>query len=231
MTDLTAKTNPEQASHAMHRELSQTEDDASLILSRVESLYEQGRYVDALATSQPLGPVTTWSSPAGRVMAGRLAGNLGAPRLGRALHWLAGRNDASHPAVLYYSAMAYWSRFGTLHAWRRYQAIEMPSDATATQKADWLALKATMLAWMRDFSRAEPLMIDQVAKDIKEQWAKYNITEVTLSPTSEGFEGTAKSSEGETFKITLKKDTAKKSVSGTGMGDRSSPHTGRCGVA
>jgi hypothetical protein len=159
MTDLTAKTNPEQASHAMHRELSQTEDDASLILSRVEALYEQGRYVDALEASKPLGPVTTWSSPAGRVMAGRLAGNLGAPRLGRALHWLAGRNDDSHPAVLYYSAMAYWSRFGTLHAWRRYQAVDMPSDATASQKADWLALKATMLAWMRDFSRAEPLSL------------------------------------------------------------------------
>lgn len=61
---------------------------------------------------------------------------------------------------------------------------------------------------------------DQVSKDIKEQWAKYNITEITLSPVSDGFEGTAKSAEGETFKITLKKDPATKSIRGTGVGDR-----------
>ena len=61
---------------------------------------------------------------------------------------------------------------------------------------------------------------DQVGKDIKEQWAKYNITEVSLSPVADGFEGTAKSAEGETFKIKLKKDSAKKSISGTGIGDR-----------
>lgn len=61
---------------------------------------------------------------------------------------------------------------------------------------------------------------EQVAKDIKEQWAKYNITEVSLTAVSDGFEGTAKSTEGETFKISLKKDMATKSVRGTGIGDR-----------
>lgn len=61
---------------------------------------------------------------------------------------------------------------------------------------------------------------DRVAKDIKEQWAKYDVTEVALSPAADGFEGTAKDSRGETFKIKLKKDTAKKSISGTGFGDR-----------
>lgn len=61
---------------------------------------------------------------------------------------------------------------------------------------------------------------DQVSKDIKEQWAKYNITEIALNPVSDGFEGTAKSAEGETFKIKLKKDPATKSIRGTGVGDR-----------
>ena len=55
---------------------------------------------------------------------------------------------------------------------------------------------------------------------MKEQWAKYDISEITLSPVADGFEGTAKDSKGETFKIKLKKDPAKKSVSGTGVGDR-----------
>ncbi len=104
--------------------------------------------------SQPLGPLTTWHGAAGRVLAGRLAGNLGAPRLGRALHWLAGREYPEDPAALYYAAMAYWSRFGTLHAWRRYRLVELPQAADNSLRADWLALKAIMLGTMRDFTRA-----------------------------------------------------------------------------
>ncbi len=61
---------------------------------------------------------------------------------------------------------------------------------------------------------------DKVAQDMKEQWANYKVTEVTLSPTADGFEGTAKIEGGETLKINLKKDVAKKSIRGTGVGDR-----------
>lgn len=61
---------------------------------------------------------------------------------------------------------------------------------------------------------------DEVAKDIKEQWAQFNVTEVAVSPVTGGFEGTAKSADGETFKIALKKDETAKSIRGTGVGDR-----------
>ncbi len=54
----------------------------------------------------------------------------------------------------------------------------------------------------------------------RKQWAKYNITEIALNRCRDGFEGTAKSAEGETFKIKLKKDPATKSIRGTGVGDR-----------
>ncbi len=61
---------------------------------------------------------------------------------------------------------------------------------------------------------------ERVAKDMKEAWAKYNITEISLNPVADGFEGTAKSADGETFKISLKKNSDTKSIKGTGVGDR-----------
>ena len=179
MTDLTANTNSIHGADTMRRQLGQEDGDWILsLLAQIEQLYDQGRYMDALDASKPLGPLQRWPGAAGRVLAGRLAGNLGSPRLGRILHWLAGREYPQHPAAQYYAAMAYWSRFGAVHAWRKYRSRDLPAHATASLTADWLAFKAILLGSLRDFSRAEPLIIEALELDPDSAWLHVQVSDL-----------------------------------------------------
>lgn len=139
-------------------------------LTRVLELYEQGLYIDSLAAGNSLGDIRQWAGPEGRVMAGRLANNLGAPRLGRALHWLAYRQWPQHPYCIYYGGLANWSRFGTLRGWQKLADVHMPTQAEPRARADWLAVKALMLATLRDFSRADQLMAEALNIDPHSPW-------------------------------------------------------------
>jgi hypothetical protein len=58
---------------------------------------------------------------------------------------------------------------------------------------------------------------EQVAKEITEQW---KLSDVSLSPSAGGFSGSGKTADGETFEITVKMDTANKSVIYAGKGNR-----------
>ncbi len=147
-------------------------------LAAVLELYERGRYVDAMQRGQVLGPLEQWTSAEGRVVAGRLANNLGAPRLGRALHWLAFRVFPEDANCRYFGAMAYWSRFGVFRAWQRFREVELPNDAGKRVRADWLAMKAMMLASMRDFSRADKLLIDALELEPDSPWLHVELCEI-----------------------------------------------------
>ena len=177
MTDLTANSNSSPGSQTVQRQLGPNDSEPAL-LAQIEHLYDQGRYTDALLVSKPLGPLAQWPGAEGRILAGRMAGNLGAPRLGRALHWLAGREHPEDPSAVYYAAMAYWSRFGTLHAWRRYRSHKLPESASDSLRADWLALKAIMLGSMRDFTRAETLMIEALELDPDSAWLHVQLSDL-----------------------------------------------------
>ncbi len=147
-------------------------------LIRVLELYEAGQYQDSLAASEGLGNIANWPGPEGRVMAGRLANNLGSPRLGRILHLLAYRRWPEHPYCLYYGALARWSRIGILHAWREFGQVDMPVTAEPRAQADWLALKALMLAGLRDFSRAEKFITEAVQIDPLSAWLQVERCEI-----------------------------------------------------
>ena len=162
------------ASNALELETSATDQTLAAVLE----LYERGRYVDAFERGQSLGPITEWKTATGRVMAGRLANNLGAPRLGRGLHWLALREFPDQPQCLYYGAMAYWGRFGVLRAWRRFRNVELPDGADDRMRADWLAMKAMMLSSMRDFSRADKLLIQALELDPNSAWLHVELCEI-----------------------------------------------------
>lgn len=147
-------------------------------LVRVLELYESGQYLDSLAAGESLGNIANWPGPEGRVMAGRLANNLGSPRLGRILHHLAYRRWPEHPYCLYYGALARWSQIGVLHAWREFGVIDMPATAEPRARADWLALKALILAALRDFSRAEQLMNEALRIDPQSAWLQVEKCEI-----------------------------------------------------
>src|SRR4051794_30953067 len=51
--------------------------------------YGRGQMLSAYALAQTYGPIQDWRGRGARVLAGRLAGNLGAPKLSMALHRLA----------------------------------------------------------------------------------------------------------------------------------------------
>jgi cellulose synthase operon protein C len=150
-------------------------DDSLAVVMR---LYQHGQYMDAWEASKPLGTLTRWRSPEGRVLAGRLANNLGAPRLGGILHRLAHREFPNHPLCTFYGALAYWSAAGTVHAWRKYRHVDLPENTERSMQADWLAMKAAMLSVMRDFSRADQLMIQALEMQPESAWLHVELSEV-----------------------------------------------------
>src|SRR5215217_9401463 len=128
---------------------------ASSQLDEILDLYHRGLMLRAWELARSLGPLKEWRGAASRVMAGRLAMNLGAPKLGRALHRLAHREEPDDPNSLYYCGLAIFERRGPLPTWELLcRHGELP-DAPPKTRADWFALHATVLSFFRDFETAE----------------------------------------------------------------------------
>lgn len=153
-----------------HSNQSDTTVQPNLVFAQVLELYESGKYLDAYQAGLSLGDIRRWPGHEGQILAGRLANNLGAPRLGRALHWNAYRHWPAEPYCLYYGALAYWNRFGTYHTWAKFHDVTMPESADDRVKADWAASKALMLSMMRDFMRAEQFMREALTLDPNSPW-------------------------------------------------------------
>src|SRR6187549_1016771 len=86
-------------------------------LARIGDLYDRGLYLQAWQASTRVGPLREWRGTSARVLAGRLAGNLGAQRLGRVLHFRAWRDDREDLEALYSYTYALLDRRGPLDAW------------------------------------------------------------------------------------------------------------------
>ena len=74
---------------------------AEALLARVLALYERGKLVAAFDAGRPLGSLAAWPGTKGRVLAGRLAGQLGARRTADALLLRAFRADRDSPLAAY----------------------------------------------------------------------------------------------------------------------------------
>jgi tetratricopeptide (TPR) repeat protein len=139
-------------------------------LNCIRELYARGRYRQALEAAQPLGPLVTWSNAPARLLAGRLAMQLGAPRLGRKLHAAAYRSTPSNLEAVYYHARYRFEKFGPLSAWRFMVDQVDWSDASPDLRADWLALNAFVLSRLRDHDRAERYLEQAVELAPKRAW-------------------------------------------------------------
>lgn len=124
------------------------------ILRQVNHLYECGLYVSAYRAGECLGKLGGWPGVQGRLLAGRLAYQLGRASWGTALHQLALRQYPTDPRALYYGGLALRSRQGPVRAWLTFRDQEVPSSATAEEQADWWSFKASLLGALRDFRRA-----------------------------------------------------------------------------
>lgn len=127
-------------------------------LARIKELYLAGKYRAAYDLGAGFGPLRGWSGPPARLIAGRLAMQLGAPQLGRRLHAVAFRESPAYPEAVYYMARYRLERFGPFGCWRFMQAHTDWAEASPELRADWIALQAFVAARFRDFDRAEKFL-------------------------------------------------------------------------
>jgi tetratricopeptide (TPR) repeat protein len=127
----------------------------AVTLDRVRQLYQQGLCLQAYQVAQTLGPLREWTGSAARVLAGRLAIHLGAPRLTFLHHLRAWRDDRTDPEACYYHARALLERRGPLRTWEFLRRQGELPEAPAGVRADWLAFHACVLGRLRDFDAAE----------------------------------------------------------------------------
>lgn len=121
---------------------------------RGAELYAQSRYLDAHRELESLGPYSTWSALEGRVLASRITRQLGAPRLSDALVWTTHRRHPQDHDARFQHAILLLRRRGPLPTLRWLRAHPPPSEAAAELRADFLAVEANCLTWLRDFEEA-----------------------------------------------------------------------------
>lgn len=124
-------------------------------LEQVRDLYQNGQYLKSFEASKSLGPLHEWQGTQARVLAGRLAMNLGSPRLGRILHRLAWRDDPLDIETCYYHVLSTVVRRGPWAMWKFMDPAGEFEDASPELRADWFALRARTYGMMRDFQSAE----------------------------------------------------------------------------
>lgn len=122
-------------------------------------LYRNGQYLQAFrAGEERFGALKEWEGPRGRMIAGRLAVHLGAPRLSlwhRLKAWREAPDDAE---VNYYYAWTMMEREGPYPTWRFLRRQGEWPEADPEVRSSWLALHAQVLATLRDFDAAEVWM-------------------------------------------------------------------------
>jgi cellulose synthase operon protein C len=139
-------------------------------LQQIRDLYYRGHYRQALTIGEVHGPIRTWSGASSRLMAGRLAIQLGAPRLGHQLHLAAFREFPANLEAIYYHARFRLEKYGPLSAIRFMRQHDDWSDAPPGLRADWLAVQALAYSRLMDFDRAERLLAQAEAGAVDRAW-------------------------------------------------------------
>jgi tetratricopeptide (TPR) repeat protein len=118
--------------------------------------YELGLALQGYALGHEHGPLSVWQPVEAQVLAGRLAYQLGAPRLARWLHRCAYRSAPDRAEPRYYYAMNLVNSQGPYAAWRWIHLRgELPADANAEVRSSRYALIGNVAAALRDFDTAE----------------------------------------------------------------------------
>jgi tetratricopeptide (TPR) repeat protein len=124
-------------------------------LDDIRADYERGAYLSAFRRSQAIAPLATWRGAEARILASRLAGNLGAMRLADWHVIRAYRETPDHAEAMWYFANFLSRVRGPLRAWRFLNSRELSADATPAQTSHWYSLKGRVLGFLRDFDGAE----------------------------------------------------------------------------
>ncbi|MBP6820691.1 MAG: tetratricopeptide repeat protein [Acidobacteria bacterium] len=127
-------------------------------LQPIQEIYNSGLYLQAYERAVRLSPINEWEGTDALLLAGRIAGMLGAPKLMRTLHLRAWRGDRAHPEAVYYYARAIMDWRGPWRAWMFMRLIDELPESNSITQSDWLGLKAGLFGLLRDFDTADELI-------------------------------------------------------------------------
>ena len=82
------------------------------VVAEIERLYEAGQFVSAAELAENHAPIRQWTEPQSRLIAGRLAHHLGAPRLSRGLLLAAWKASPALLEARYFGLKAFLERRG-----------------------------------------------------------------------------------------------------------------------
>jgi tetratricopeptide (TPR) repeat protein len=140
-------------------------------LNTVRELYHQGLMLQALKAGQDLGPLPTWAGTEARILAARLASQVGAPRLAAWLFRHAYRQEPDHPLARYFYGQNLFSRFGPYRTWQWMRdQPDLPEEAPKQTRAAWHALAGTILGTLRDLTGAEERLAQAMALAPESPW-------------------------------------------------------------
>jgi len=137
---------------------------------RATELYEQGLYVQTYRLMTAAGDLKSLTAPADRVLAARLATNLGGWRLGYALIATGWRANRSDPELTGCQARSLLMRRGPLEAWGFMSALGDLDGAPPRMHAEWAGLLGTVLAFLRDFDAADACIARALDEDPDNPW-------------------------------------------------------------
>lgn len=124
--------------------------------SQILEQYDRGQYHAAYQIgTNAWGPIEQWPGVEGRVIAGRLAHNLGGQRWGRLCHIRACKAYPDHPELLFYKYMVMLSYEGPLETWRQMAYQGLPPGLNPELQAELLSLRSQVFTSLRDFTAAE----------------------------------------------------------------------------
>jgi tetratricopeptide (TPR) repeat protein len=127
-------------------------------LKSMLSLYDLGLYLQAYRQAEQVGPLANWRGTDARILAGRLAGNLGSQRMADWHFVHAYRKDRTHPEALWYFTRYLMGARGPLAAWKFVQGQSFPTNARRELQSHWYSQQAAILGMLRDFDAAEELL-------------------------------------------------------------------------
>jgi len=122
---------------------------------RILKLYDAGLYLQAYRVAEAIGPLRNWRGTQARVLAGRMAGNLGSIRMSDWHFVHAWRKDGKNPEAMWFFARYLLGTRGPLAAWRFVQQHQYPKDAPKDLQSHWCSQHAAILGALRDFDAAE----------------------------------------------------------------------------
>ena len=150
-------------------EVHPTDDD----LREVSDLYDRGRYLDAYRQAQALAPLEHWRGASARTLAGRLASNLGAARLGIVLRYLAYREHPNEPRAIYFHVADRANLWGPLNAIEfQHAKAHTMHLADNTCRAEWHAMESMLFARLRDWERCDVAMAQAMEFDPTSRWLR-----------------------------------------------------------